>query len=256
MLKAGIFLDIENLIRNGGWGLRYDTVRELVEAQGATILRANAYMAIDSEREARDPVYRQKKEEYRAAIRRTGFHLGLKEVRRYQNAEGETIYKASSDMEMAIDAILQAENLDYILLGTGDGDFLRLVRALQSRGKRVDLMAFQNVNQHLQNEVDYFFSGFTVPDMLRNTEEERYRGVMHFVNEERGFGFISVREGLGLNDVRDDIFCHILDVTRDGEVVDNTTFGRYKMRGTVLEFDLDEQEDGRVKAVNVEEFYP
>ena len=50
MLKAGIFLDIENLVRCGGWGIRYRVVRELVEAQGATVLRANAYMAIDSER--------------------------------------------------------------------------------------------------------------------------------------------------------------------------------------------------------------
>ena len=53
MLKAGIFLDVENLSRNGGWGLRYGTVKKLVEAQGATVVRANAYVAIDREREER-----------------------------------------------------------------------------------------------------------------------------------------------------------------------------------------------------------
>ena len=40
MLKAGIFLDIENLVRCGGWGIRYGVVRRLAEAQGATVLRA------------------------------------------------------------------------------------------------------------------------------------------------------------------------------------------------------------------------
>ena len=38
MLKAGIFLDVENLSRNGGWGMRYDVLRELVQAQGAIVL--------------------------------------------------------------------------------------------------------------------------------------------------------------------------------------------------------------------------
>ena len=45
MLEGGIFLDTDNLMRNGGWGNRYDVVREFAEAQGVTILWANAYMA-------------------------------------------------------------------------------------------------------------------------------------------------------------------------------------------------------------------
>jgi len=51
MLKAGIFLDVENLSRNGGWGIRYEVIKELVAAQGEmTVLRANAYLAVDVER--------------------------------------------------------------------------------------------------------------------------------------------------------------------------------------------------------------
>jgi hypothetical protein len=47
MLKAGIFLDLENLSRTGGRGCRYGVVRKLVEARRAMILRANTYLAID-----------------------------------------------------------------------------------------------------------------------------------------------------------------------------------------------------------------
>ena len=54
MLKAGIYLDIENLVRNGGRGMRFHVIRDLVEAQGATVLRACAYLAVDKEREQRD----------------------------------------------------------------------------------------------------------------------------------------------------------------------------------------------------------
>ena len=82
MLKAGIFLDLENLLRTGGRGCRYGVIRKLVEAQRAMILRANTYLAIDVAREEADPAYRQGKEEHRVALRRHGFHLVLKEARR------------------------------------------------------------------------------------------------------------------------------------------------------------------------------
>ena len=32
MIKAGIFIDSENLVRCGGWGMRYGTVKKIVEA--------------------------------------------------------------------------------------------------------------------------------------------------------------------------------------------------------------------------------
>ncbi len=257
MLKAGIFLDVENLSRNGGWGIRYEVIKELVAAQGEmTVLRANAYLAVDVEREEQDPVYRQRQSDYRAAIRRTGFHLIHKEVRRYQNADGELVLKANADLDLAVDALLQSDNLDYILLGSGDGDFLRLVRALQNRGKRVDLISFANTSNELLREVDNHFNGFLIPNVVpaESTRDGRLRGVLHAVQEDRGFGFLTVRTGLGPDDVRYDVFCHISDITRNGQTIDNSTFGNLKNRRAIIEFDLAPTEDGRVKAVNAREF--
>ncbi len=258
MLKAGIFLDIENLVRCGGWGIRYGAVRELVEAQGTTVLRANAYMAIDREREKLEYDFRNKKQEYRDAVRREGFHLIFKEVQRYTNIEGDTITKANADLDLAVDALLQAENLDYVLLGSGDGDFLRLVRALQSRGKRVDLLSFSNTSGKLRDEVDYYFSGYLVPGILpSNGDTSRMRGVMHAVIEDKGFAFLSVRTGLGVTDVRDDVFCHITDFRhRDGRPVTNQSFAKLKTNHQIIEFEIVDQGDGKIKAVNVTEFDP
>lgn len=255
MLKAGIFLDIENLSRNGGWGIRYEVIKDLVQAQGPTVLRANAYLAIDVERERQDTGYRLRNENYRAAIRKTGFHLILKEVRRYHDSEGELVVKANADLDLAVDALLQSENLDYILLGSGDGDFIRLVRALQNKGKRVDLLSFANTSNDLMREVDNHFSGFLMPGILGYTSggPDRKRGLMHAYNEDRGFGFITMRYGLGMNDIRHDIFCHINDITNDNEPVDTRYVAELKHRQIILEFDLVDTEDGP-KATNVKQF--
>jgi cold shock CspA family protein len=236
--------------------LRYDVVKELVAAQGTTVLRANGYMAVDFEREDRDLEYRQRIEAYRNAIRRNGYHLVPKEVKRYRDADGEIVTKANADLDLAVDAMLQSENLDYVLLGTGDGDFLRLVRALQSHGKRVDLLSFDNTSTELRQEVDNHFSGFLIPGLLppREGAERRQRGFMHFVEEKRGYGFLTVRTGLGERDVTDDVFCHIRDFTRDGQPIDNVAFAALRTRHVILEFDLGKDTEGRPKASNVVEF--
>ncbi len=259
MLRAGIFLDVENLVRCGGWGIRFKAVRQLVEAQGAAVIRANAYMAIDRRREEEDPEYRYKKAEYRDAVRREGFHLVLKEVQRYEGEDGQTYAKAAVDMDLAIDAMLQAENLDYILLGTGDGNFLRLVQALQSKGRRVDLLSFSNTSTRLRQEVDNHFSGFLYPGILPESREEpdRLRGVMHHVIEDKGFGFLTVQTGFGAQERRDDVFLHINDfVDGNGDPVTNEEFAAMKRRQTIIEFDLVEQEGGKYKAVDACEFVP
>jgi uncharacterized LabA/DUF88 family protein/cold shock CspA family protein len=254
MLKAGIFLDMENLMRNGGWGIRYDVVKALAEAQGAVVLRANAYMAVDFDREDRDDAYRQRKEGYRNAIRRNGFHLVLKEVRRYRDEEGNEVVKANADLDLAVDALLQSENLDYILLGTGDGDFVRLVRAIQNHGKRVDLLSFANTSWDLKEEVDRYVSGFLVPGLVRvDGDGPRPRGVMHAVDEERGFGFLTLRTGLKAEDVREDVFCHISDFTRNESTVPNAEFAALKTHGNILELDVEVQADGRHRARRVTE---
>jgi uncharacterized LabA/DUF88 family protein/cold shock CspA family protein len=252
MLKAGIYLDIENLVRNGGRGMRFHVIRNLVEAQGATVLRACAYLAVDKEREQRDPEYRRKGEDYRNVLRRQGYHVMQKEVRRFRDDEGNLVSKANADLDMAVDALLQSENLDYLLLGTGDGDFLRLAQALQNRGRRVDLLSFSNTSHQLRHQVDTYFPGYLVPGLLTVVLDgvTRHRALMHAVNEEKGYGFLTLRTGLGPLDFRDDIFCHISDLRLGDLPVTNDEFSRLKERTNIIEFELQETPDGKVKAVN------
>ncbi|WP_028883238.1 NYN domain-containing protein [Teredinibacter turnerae] len=253
MLKAGIFLDMENLNMNGGWGIRFDVIRKLVEAQGTTVLRANVYIAVDNAREKYDFEYREKAQARRDKMRLAGFHIVEKEIRRFTNADGTQNIKANADLDLAVDAMLQAENLDYILLGTGDGDFLRLVRALQSKGKRVDAVAIHNVSGELRREVDYYFHGATIPGLLpikNDPKKIRHRGVLDYVNEEKGFGFLSIRTGYQLTDIESGIFCHISQLTEDGIGVSNDRFSALASNNAVIEFDKIKSERGGFQAEN------
>ncbi len=96
----------------------------------------------------------------------------------------------------AIDALLQARNLDRIILLTGDGDFLRLVVALQNMGSRVEVIGFHNVSGELREVADAYMSGFLIPGLLPITpysgndgQEQWQRGVVANFNIDRGFGF-------------------------------------------------------------------
>ena len=227
-------------------------LRKLVEAQGATILRANAYVAIDIQREDKDYQYRVGKENHRNAIRRNGFHLVLKEARRYVNEEGEEVIKANADIDLAVDALLQAENLDYILLGSGDGDFLRLVRALQGKGKRVDLLSFGNVNGEIRREADYHFYGFLVPDLIPQRGTRRL-GTLHHVDD-RGFGYMTVREGLQIAEVRTDVYVRMEDIRVENRPINLDGFLHLKTCETLIEFDLVTTQDGKTRAQNAVDF--
>lgn len=251
MLKAGIFIDMENLSINGGWGMRLDVVKELVAAQGTTILRANAYMAVDLSREREDLEYREKAQRYRDRVRLAGFHIVEKEVKRYHNEDGSVTVKANADLDMAVDAILQAENLDYILVGSGDGDFLRLVQALQNKGKRVDAIAFGNVSSELKRVVDYYFPGSVMPGIVPikdNVQQNKFRGILEIVKD-KGFGFVSIRTGFQVTDIDSGIFCHISQVRENGLTISNERFLELARRNAVLEFEKVESIKG-VQAEN------
>lgn len=45
------------------------------------------------------------------------------------------------DLELAVDMLSQAENLDVVFLASGDSDFVRLVRAVQNQGRTVEVIS-------------------------------------------------------------------------------------------------------------------
>lgn len=194
MLKTGIYVDAENIRLCGGYGMRYDILAGLAESGNSVLLRANSYVVEDQRRTEKDQEYRQKLYNYFDILRKCGFKLIKKYVKRFVDEAGEVTTKANADMDLAIDALLQSRNLDRVILLTGDGDFARLIIALQNKGCRVEVIGFNNVSSELREAADFYLSGFLVPGLLPIPAiaegEEWHRGSVINYNPARGFGFM------------------------------------------------------------------
>ena len=70
-----------------------------------------------------------------------GFTMVTKPTKEFTDASGRRKIKGNMDIELAVDAMRLAENLDHIVLFSGDGDFRCLVAALQQKGKRVSVVS-------------------------------------------------------------------------------------------------------------------
>ncbi len=70
-----------------------------------------------------------------------GFSVVTKPVKRFTDADGRSRIKGNMDMEMAVDLLELAPRLDHAVLFTGDGDFRRVVEAVQAKGVRVTVVS-------------------------------------------------------------------------------------------------------------------
>jgi uncharacterized LabA/DUF88 family protein len=70
-----------------------------------------------------------------------GYTMVTKPTKEFTDATGRRKIKGNMDIEIAVDALEMAEHLDHIVLFSGDGDFRRLVEALQRKGVRVTVVS-------------------------------------------------------------------------------------------------------------------
>ena len=70
-----------------------------------------------------------------------GYTMVTKPTKEYTDATGRRKIKGNMDIELAIDVMEMAQHLDHIVLFSGDGDFRRLVEAVQRKGVRVSVVS-------------------------------------------------------------------------------------------------------------------
>ncbi len=70
-----------------------------------------------------------------------GYSLVTKPTKEYTDATGRRKIKGNMDIELAVDAMEIAANVDHLVIFSGDGDFRRLTEALQRQGKRVSIVS-------------------------------------------------------------------------------------------------------------------
>src|SRR5450432_3996318 len=70
-----------------------------------------------------------------------GYTIVTKPTKEFTDSAGRRKIKGNMDIELAIDVMEMAEHLDHIVLFSGDGDFRRLVEAVQRKGVRVTVVS-------------------------------------------------------------------------------------------------------------------
>ena len=70
-----------------------------------------------------------------------GYAVVTKPTKEFVDSMGRRKVKGNMDIELAVDAMEMAENLDHMVLFSGDGDFRSLVEAVQRKGVRVSVVS-------------------------------------------------------------------------------------------------------------------
>ncbi len=137
--RVGVFLDSSNIhasVKNAFKGREPDHAQILkVALADNRLARAIAYCV------------RMGKgfEHWKEALRRYGFEFRTKELQKYRDGAS----KGDVDMELAMDVWRNISVVDMIVLVSGDGDFVELVKRCQECGKIVRVISVPGTTHHL-----------------------------------------------------------------------------------------------------------
>ena len=135
--RIGLFIDGANLYaaaRSLGFDIDYKRLREEFAGK-ARLIRALYYTALieDQEYSPIRPLVDW--------LDYNGYTLITKPAKEFTDSAGRRKVKGDMDIEIAVDILEMAGALDHIVLFSGDGDFRRVVEAVQRRGVRVSVVS-------------------------------------------------------------------------------------------------------------------
>lgn len=147
--RIGVFVDVQNMYHSAKnlykANVNFQEVLKTAIAE-RKLIRAVAYGIITTGGE---------ETKFLETLGKQGFEVKTKELQVFPGGAK----KGDWDVGLAIDAIKIADKLDVIVLVTGDGDFIPLVRYLQeNKGCLVELVSFsQSTSARLIENVDDYF---------------------------------------------------------------------------------------------------
>jgi len=132
-----LFIDGSNLYaaaRALGFDIDYKQLLKMFQNEGR-LVRALYYTALMEEQEY-SPI-----RPLVDWLDYNGYTMVTKPTKEFTDSTGRRKIKGNMDIEIAIDAMEMCDQLDHAVLFSGDGDFRRLVEALQRRGTRVTVVS-------------------------------------------------------------------------------------------------------------------
>lgn len=147
--RVAVFIDSQNLYHSAKGKHRSNVnYEELITAAVGErkLVRAFAYV-IKAEETAESKFFE--------ALEQIGIEIRVKDIQVFHTGAK----KADWDVGIAVDMIRLTEKVDVVVLASGDGDFLEVIRYCQSRGVRVEIMAFgETASSKLIDEADLFIN--------------------------------------------------------------------------------------------------
>ncbi len=170
-----LFIDGSNLYaaaRALGFDIDYKRLLELFAKQGR-LIRAFYYTALveDQEYSPIRPLVDW--------LDYNGYTMVTKPTKEFTDSMGRRKIKGNMDIELAIDVLEMAENIDHIFIFSGDGDFRRLVEAVQRKGVRVSVVSTVRsqppmVADELRRQADVFIElQDLIPEIARTHGDRR-----------------------------------------------------------------------------------
>ena len=145
--NVAVFVDVANIFyaaKAAGVDIDYVTLLKSASA-GRDLVRAYAYTGLDPDNE--------NQRNFHDFLRRSNYKVVSKDIRKY----GDGKVKANLDIELVVDMMKTARNLDIAIVVSGDGDFAPAIRAVQEQGVRVEVISFRgNTSSDLIEVADQF----------------------------------------------------------------------------------------------------
>lgn len=180
--KLAIFIDGSNLFATAktlNFDIDYSNLRQYF-AKRSKLLRANYYTALieDVEYSPLRPLVDW--------LDYNGYTMITKPTKEFTDNKGERRIKGNMDMELAIDMMGMAEHVDHMVLFSGDGDFRRLVEAIQRKGVRVTVVSSTKTNppmvaDELRRQADNFIELSEMHDAFGRQNGDNHKD-NHFHN--------------------------------------------------------------------------
>lgn len=155
--KVALFIDGSNLYaaaRSLDFDIDYKSLLEWIASQGR-LVRAFYYTALieDQEYSPIRPLVDW--------LDYNGYSMVTKPTKEFIDSQGRKKIKGNMDIELAIDMMEMADHVDHIMLFSGDGDFRRLIEAVQRKGVRVTIVSTIKssppmVADELRRQADHF----------------------------------------------------------------------------------------------------
>jgi uncharacterized LabA/DUF88 family protein len=148
--RVGLYIDAANLYHASHTAKLHIDYLNMIEwfKKSCKLKKVNFYTAYDPE----EP----KQLEFIHDLEKAGYHVVKKPLKVF-----DTTKKGNMDIEIAVDALIDQNTYDVLILMSGDGDFGYLMQALDRLGKKTIVIGVGGFTSfELHNEVDnyYFFN--------------------------------------------------------------------------------------------------